>query len=503
MSNTSLVGQVHCEYLLYRPIWDMIDLLCMGERFVKLSDLNCNLGSYGVSTNVETTLSYEGYSHGRFILKPDPLNNSEENNARYHQLVARAVLFNATSKTVKAMAGEVFAKPTKIDLESTSVAYLEDDADGNGVSLDQQAQSTLTDVLKKGRIGILSEFPQVDRPTSQAEANNGSVRPSIIQYKAKDILDWKYERIGGITKTTMVKLVEFIDAEDTDEQGNQCLVKQCQFRYLILQDGRYYQQVEIAGTGEKTDLIPIMNAAGQQFDYIPFWAVGSENNTLDVDPAPVYDLANVNVGHYRNSADVEEAAWLVGQPMLFLTTNIGTEEFTKSNPGGVQFGSRAGINLGSEGSANLVQAEERSILTTLMDKKVEDMKALGAALITPNRAQTAEATRTQKASEVSVLSLAAGNISNAYQKAILACEQFATPSPNEDFTFELNRDFFVERMTQQDRQAWMADIQAGLATKSMYWDAMRKSDLIPDSLTDDEIEEGIDNQPPAFTGSEK
>lgn len=497
MSAITLTDQVHCQYAKNVGKWDMVDLLCEGEQELKRSDLSYSRDIYGI--NAGNSISY-GNNYGRFILKPNPTDTSDTNEARYQQLVARAVLLNATGRTVNSMSGEVFSKPASVDLDGTGVEYLESNVDGNGVSLDQQSQEVIAQVVKKGRHGLLAEFPQTDGTVSQSDIRTGNIRPSIIEYKAQQILDWKYEYHGGIKKTVMIKLLEFV--EDKENSSLTCYAEKCQYRWLLLIDGQYHQRVDEIGGAEGKPVV-ILDASGQPFDHIPFYTVGSVNNSIDVDMIPVLDLANVNIGHYRNSADVEEAAFICAQPTLFLKTNLGTDEFKKANPDGIQIGSRTGHNLGPDSGATLLQAEERNMLTTLMTDKKEDMKALGAALITPDRAQTAEATRTQKASEVSVLGRIVGNVVDAYTQLIIDCQRFITATPKEDFVFDLNRDFFATKMTAQDRQAWMADIQAGLATKPMYWMAMRKSDLIPYTMTDEEIEEQLLNQEPAFTGGEQ
>jgi hypothetical protein len=57
---------------------------------------------------------------------------------------------------------------------------------------------------------------------------------------------------------------------------------------------------------------------GEAWNYIPFTFVGSVNNDETPDLPPLYDLAVLNVAHYRNSADYEESCYMVGQPTPYL-----------------------------------------------------------------------------------------------------------------------------------------------------------------------------------------
>ena len=57
-----------------------------------------------------------------------------------------------------------------------------------------------------------------------------------------------------------------------------------------------------------------LDAKGMPFNEILFQFVGAENNSPDIDFPPLYDLAELNIGHYRNSADYEETSFIAGQP---------------------------------------------------------------------------------------------------------------------------------------------------------------------------------------------
>ena len=66
----------------------------------------------------------------------------------------------------------------------------------------------------------------------------------------------------------------------------------------------------------------------------------------------------------------------------------------------------------------LVQAESTGLPRQLMLDKQDQMLSLGAQLVTPNTQQTATATNADTANTTSVLGLAVGNVSAAYEKVI-------------------------------------------------------------------------------------
>ncbi|MDP0908071.1 hypothetical protein Q6322_30065, partial [Klebsiella pneumoniae] len=53
---------------------------------------------------------------------------------------------------------------------------------------------------------------------------------------------------------------------------------------------------------------------GEDFwDEIPFTFVGAQNNDPSIDESPLAALVEINLGHYRNSADYEDSVFLCGQ----------------------------------------------------------------------------------------------------------------------------------------------------------------------------------------------
>lgn len=166
------------------------------------------------------------------------------------------------------------------------------------------------------------------------------------------------------------------------------------------------------------EVSPIRQSNGKAFSEIPFTFIGSENNDADVDDSPMYDLAKVNIAHYRNSADYEESIFIAGQPTLFVsgvtddwrdyydgvTLNAqGQEVTTQGHP--ITLGSRTAHLLGEGSTAQLLQANANMALFELMVHKEQQMVALGAKLInTSTTTKTATSTNSENATNTSVLS---------------------------------------------------------------------------------------------------
>lgn len=416
----------------------------------------------------------------KYLPMPNPEDTTSENQKRYDQYLLRSVYYNVCFKTLSAMVGVAFRKKPAMDLP-VSIQYIESNADGAGLSLDQQAQWALSEVIKKGRTGLLVDYPPMAADTSMADVNNG-IRATIKAYTAESILDWNEEETLTGWRLNYVKIQECKSVIDI-ETGARDIVKS----YLILRltDGVYsFQRTEdeTMNTGER---IEPRQANGSTFDFIPFIFAGSENNNPDIDQALLYDLAAINIAHYRNSADNEEASFITGQPTLAITSSLNSSEWQEQNPNGVVIGSRRGHFLGEKGSMALVQAQPNNLPRELMKDKEAQMISLGAQLVSPNKQETAFTTGVNLATNTSALSLAVGNVSNAYQQALQWASLFMTSNDQSEIVYAINSDFFPAQVDAATITAWVAGIQGGVLPQTAFNDLLREAGLT--SLDDGEI----------------
>lgn len=184
----------------------------------------------------------------------------------------------------------------------------------------------------------------------------------------------------------------------------------------------------------------------------------------------------------------------LAQAMLIIAPgeNISPEQWLALNPNGVLYGSRRGLNVGSGGSALLLQMQESTALQASLTAKEQQAIQIGAQLITPSQQITAESARLQRGADTSVMATIARNVSKAYEDCLKWVAQMMG-LPDKGIEFKLNMEFFLQPMTAQDRQQWAADVQAGNMPLEAYWAAMRKSGVT--DWTDADIKEGIENAP--------
>lgn len=435
------MNNVHPEYENNAPNWKKVRDIIKGEKALKDHDLD-NTKSSGYTTNMcDNYIPYTSRTYEASDL------------ARYRTYVKSASLFNATRRTEKGMVGMVFNKTPTIELPQ-SLDYLNYDVDGSGISIIDLTSETLEDVLETGRAGLFVDFPVTDGVKTVAEMADSNFRATIIKYKAEQIMDWRTINDGATQKLSYVKLFEVTETEgDTIFETSTVQT----YRVLMLQDG-VYKQREYTDEDTYSEYIPLDNT-GEPFDFIPFFFIGATDNRPDVDIAPLLEIAELNLKHYVNSADYEESIHLVGQPMAGISGV--TQSWIEDNyPDGIDFGSRVCIMLPPNADIKLIQASPNTMASEAMKSKESQMIMLGARLIQDSSGnETAEAARIRHSADTSTMKVIVNNITNAFNKAIMAVQVFN--GMPDDFVFALNTDFFSSTLSAQDLTALVSAWQSG------------------------------------------
>jgi hypothetical protein len=424
-----------------------------------------------------------------------PSDKSAANKDRNTAYAERALFVGFTKRTLKGLVGQVFAKPAVLELPA-AMEEARESVDGGAVSWDQQAKQALSDVIGVGRCGLYVDYPQVQveegrKAPTLLQQQKLKLRPTIQYYFAEQIINWRVETVGGMRVTTLVVLEEAYDAEDDGFEKK----LETQWRELRLKDSKYYVQLwrKTNGVFEKfgPEVVPTL-ANGKPLDYIPFHFVGSDNNDPGIDDAPLLDLANLNIAHYRNSADFEEMVYLLGQPTPWfsgLTKKWVDEVWTD----GIALGSRAPIPLPVGGQAGLLQVAESNVALAALEHKERQAVALGAKLVEQKTVQrTATEANQEEASEASTLQTAAQNVSSAYTTCIEWLAAFTGTAVTDEHKYELNTDFEISRMTVEARKQILAEWVAGAISYTEYRDLLRRAGIA--TQEDEEAMAEIDAQ---------
>lgn len=399
-----------------------------------------------------------------YLPAPNPGDKSKANLERYNAYLTRAVFYNVTARTRRGFVGQIFARTPEIKVPTILTPMIAD-MNGLGINAVQQIKSTTGDVIEVGRAGLFSDFPTLpeDKPATVADVLSGKVRPSITVYAAEQIINWDYVTVNGENFYTLIVLEEKRRERSNDGFS---FTDAKQWRVLRLDaEGFFIHEVYRDDKSAPTETYRPRWYDGNRLDYIPFEFCGAEENTADVDPPPLFDLADLNLGHYRNSADYEELTYMVGQPTPVYTglTQQWVDDNFKDKDGNatIYLGSTSAVPLPQGGSASLLQAEANQLAEQAMERKERQMIALGAKLAETNTVQkTATQSAQENAAESSQLETIADNVAVAYAQAMGTCLRFVAAS-DQGITLKLNTAFEVVQMDAASRAQLIKEWQQG------------------------------------------
>lgn len=420
-----------------------------------------------------------------YLPMPNASDQSKENKARYIAYKLRAVFYNVTRRTLFGLLGQVFLRDPLIKVP-TLLDPLVSNATGSGISLTQLSKQAMAYTIAYSRAGIFVDYPQTNGGASRAELESGQIRPTLYVYSPQSIINWRTMDRGAEEVLSLVVLFEtFCMNDDGFEMKNGG-----QFRVLRLNEVGVYvmelwrepipQQADGSkvprGNFQRKEVFTPLDANGKPFTEIPFMFMGSENNDPNPDNPNFYDLASLNMAHYRNSADYEESCYMVGQPTP-VVTGLTEEWVDKVLKGTLNFGSRGGIMLPTGASAELLQAQESTMLKEAMDTKERQMVALGAKLVEQKEVQrTATEAQMESASEGSTLATATKNVSAAFLWALKWAARWVGQTDTA-VEFELNTDFDISSMSPEQRKAVIEEWQKGAITFEEMRVVLRKAGI--------------------------
>jgi len=410
---------------------------------------------------------------------PDPDTDAQPvgTNARYLGYKQRAVFYNVAQRTLEGLIGQIFLRNPNVEVPNR-LNIVKADIDGAGVTAVQQAKLACEYALSYSRAGLYIDYPKVEGVTSVADLELGNIRPTVALYHPERIRNWDYIKIGAKSKLSLVVLDEDYRKEASDIFTREIAIQQ---RCLILQDGIY--RVEIWRDG---NLVPELSVTpngpdGKPLDEIPFTFIGVKANDGKVEPPSMFALCDLNISHYRNSADHEEMLFICGQatPVASGLTAEWAEKF-----GEIKLGSRIGVLLPENGKFELIQASDTDAIAAEMERKEKRMVALGAKLVEEKQVQrTATEASQDEAAETSVLSSVAKNVGAAYKFAFEWCAYLVglgdrTAIENDgSIQFDLNSEFDLVQLGSDERSQLMKEWQAGSITDKEYRDSLTRAGI--------------------------
>lgn len=420
---------------------------------------------------------------------------SGQSNKEYEAYKSRALYFNASGRTLDGMTGLIFRKQPEIVAPSAMQPIL-DNVDMCGSPIVSFAEQLVDELIQVSRVGILVDYPEavtIGMTLGQAQALG--LRPYATIYKAESILDWRYESVGNAQTLVMVKLSESVDIQ-TGEYEYKTVE---QLRILDIFEGRYrvrvYRKNE-SGWELFSEALPLMNNAPLRF--IPFIFDSINGLDSDIKKPVMLDLVNVNLSHYRSSADYEHGLHFTGLPTpVFWGARMDDEK-------AITIGSAEALAFDDpSGHAEYLEftGQGLSQLRTALEDKQAMMAALGSKMLASEKraVESAETAMIHRSAEHSVLASISYSASAALTKMLQLLAEWARVSG--EVSIKLNTDFAPQAMDAQMFQQLTQAYLTGAISYSEYFANLKEGEIIRSETTEEEEFERLQNREPVLDGA--
>jgi hypothetical protein len=469
----------HPEYVAALPDWTRNRAVVEGERAVKAKGT-----TYLPKLSGQTDEEYSAY-------------------------LDRAAFFPAASRTLDGLGGLIFRKAPQAVLPAILEGWAQD-INLAGLSLDELAARVIDETMMAPHGGILVDFPQTaGEEATVADAERKGYRPFAVFYPAEKVTNWKTGRVNNRTVLVEVRLHETV--EELDPLDAWGVKRSEQIRVLRLNEAELYEVVlfrkdgtAAAGWHETQRFVPLFR--GSPETEIPFVFVGPRDTSPEVQKAPLTDIAAVNIGHFRNSADYENGLHWTGCPTPIFTGDFVTVDNAPVTE--VKLGSTSGIQMSEGSDAKFLEFQGTGLeaLKGALESKKADMSILGARILQsdPKGIEAAETAAIHRAGENSVLGAIAGAVGKAFEYALGIMARWAG-AEGAEISYHLNTDFQPVAMSSQDLTALLAAWQAGAISKAELFEALQRGEIIRDdkSIEDHEAEVEAENAERAEKAAEE
>lgn len=484
------VDTQHCDYERALPDWTTMRDVLAGARAVKKAG-TAYLPRLGDQSDPE----YTAYS-------------------------TRAQFFGVTARTAQSLGGFVFRKDPEFTFPDIATVFA-DDATKTRVSFYDYVKQTVDEVIAVGRAGSLIDY---------SNDLGAEPRPYVVQYKAEDIINWKVDRIEGASVLTILTLFEY-DAKwiplDPAEQreGPPDEFEEASYAqwrvYRLRPDGAggHYVTISIyrrkkadkknrAKASSEDEFVLVQDTApvrrGQALHRIPFVFHNAEHGLPQCGKIPLLDLADVNLSHFRTSADLENGRHITGLPTPYFfgaddkvtTINLGANTALVSDNPQATCGF---LEFKGEGLGALEKA---------ITEKENQMAALGARLLAPE-AKQAEAFQTvelRNASENSALmniAITCGQtLSDVLRWAAWWLGTEADPADLRETTeVNINTDFVSSRMPPDMLTAIVAAYNASAIDFETLFFNLQRGELVGVDMDAETMRGNIEANPPGMAAA--
>lgn len=397
---------------------------------------------------------------------------------QYADYLKGAAFYAVAERTLRGMVGAATRNEPIIELPPR-IEPMRDVATFEGNSLSVLIEDMSREVMSIGRFAAVLDYP--------AESASPTTPPHISTFDAEHILDWRESVVNGKQQLTMIRLHE--DNDDLDAGVEQHLILTLEPAYTVKRFHVTSQNNERTEV-QVEEITPTIN--GKLLFEIPAVIVSPYNLKIDVEKPPFLDLVNVNLAHWRNSADYEHALYLTAQPTPWVAGNIPADKVPS------MIGAGAFWNLPEGSQAGMLEFTGAGIAAqkTAMDDKVGQMASLGARMVYDGkgRNETTDTAKLRHRSELSLLSSSVNMVEAAIRKLLRMAAEWTQPGTADQVIVNFHRDFISSTMDAAVLTALIKAWQAGAISHDTLLMNLKKGELMDVNRALDDEQDMIEEE---------
>ena len=442
------IAKTHPEYNANKNKWQQISDEAAGEEVIK--------------SKAEIYLPFP-------VSLPTDITDTDDFKRQYAIYLEGAHYVNYTQQSIEDLVASVFSRePIMGEDFPPELEYLE---------LAQVAREITAQVVAYGRSLLVVDYPVSDMDITKEEQSTQDIAAYYVLYEPLDVINWDTIRVGGRKALSRVVIkIKFLDAEGEYEFG---------YLELILDNGVYKIRVYDDDENLIGEVIP--TASGGTMDYIPAIFVGVLTNDTDVDQPPVMGIANTNIKHYQNTAELQHSINYIGHPMLSITgapMGFIDEMNEVQNDGSkkriVVGASQALVIEGETGQAELLQISPDLVHFKQLDQLEKSMAEQGYRLKTDDKAgvESAKSLTIRNSGATSKLANIAGQVEKAIKDSILFIDAYMGTTTPEEWQFDLVKDYLQLEADSQLLSTLDGMVSSGRVPDYVLFDYMVEVELL-------------------------
>jgi len=440
------------DYQKYKPIWEKVRDVCSGQDTIKSKG-----EKYLSKIKSWETEKYDAYKQ-------------------------RAQFPGFTNRTLNVSLGNLFRKnPTGID----SLGDYADNIDLCGSNFIYWSRKLASEIMQTNYVGVIVDW------------SDSMSRPYAVTYKAEQIINVRETIHNGVELITMIMLegeTYVHNPQDPYATEEKKIWKELYLDPVLsgetivsyVYKARDWQEVRSADGNISFQIVPGSEKTpqinGQTFDRIPFFFLTSTGLNDDPSPPMLLNMANVELGYYKNSADHENRLHWAGQPSII----------TRGWPADKTFPIGSSADFPIDGGAAYITAPAESAIRDEMDKKEQIMAALGSSILSGRGRYVASAQTSQitSESEHSTLMDLANSMSYCVSQVMTLFMQWAGSS--EPVNIQYNTDFQSAEIPQGKLTELMAAVQSGMMSTETFFYNLQTYEVYPQGWTIEQEKAGIE-----------